>query len=78
MRKTVLTLGTFDGVHKGHQALVRKVVRPSPRFARAERHFILWNAARHAGEPSAKPVLLTTLEEKLRAPNVLVSIPSRC
>jgi riboflavin kinase/FMN adenylyltransferase len=77
--RSVLTLGTFDGVHRGHQALVRKVVGRAralraqsvvlsfgmpPRHKSGEaRHEM---AARHAGEPPAKPVLLTTLAEKLQ------------
>ena len=67
MRSSVLTLGTFDGVHRGHQALIRKVVARA-RASRAQSVVLSFGMPpRHAGEPPAKPVLLTTLAEKLQA-----------
>lgn len=63
---SVLTLGTFDGMHRGHQALIRKVVSRA-RARHAASVVLSFNMPpRHAGEPPRKPVLLTTLEEKLR------------
>lgn len=65
MPKSVLTLGTFDGVHRGHLALVRKVVSRA-RARRAQSVVLSFDMPpRHAGEPPAKPVLLSTLSEKL-------------
>jgi len=65
VRRSVLTLGTFDGVHRGHQALIQKVVSRA-RAQRARSVVLSFDMPpRHAGEPSARPVLLTTLEEKL-------------
>ncbi len=66
MPNSVVTLGTFDGVHRGHQALLRKVVLRA-RARRAKSVVLAFGMPpRHAGEPLVKPVLLTTLPEKLR------------
>src|SRR5262245_14534583 len=66
MRKSVVTLGTFDGVHRGHQALFQKVVARA-RAIRAQPVALTFGMPpRHAGEPVARPVLLTTLPEKIQ------------
>jgi len=66
MPKSVITLGTFDGVHRGHRALLHKVVLRA-RAIRAKAVALVFDMPpRHAGEPLAKPVLLTTLAEKRR------------
>jgi len=66
MSKSVITLGTFDGVHRGHQALLRQVVARA-RAARATSVALTFDMPpRHAGEPRLRPVLLTTLSEKRR------------
>jgi riboflavin kinase/FMN adenylyltransferase len=66
MPKSVVTLGTFDGVHRGHRALLGKVVSRA-RAIRAKAAALVFDMPpRHAGEPRAKPVLLTTLAEKRR------------
>jgi riboflavin kinase/FMN adenylyltransferase len=67
MLKSVLTLGTFDGVHRGHQALIRKVVGRARALSAQSVVLSFDMPPRHAGEPPAKPVLLTTLAEKLLA-----------
>jgi riboflavin kinase/FMN adenylyltransferase len=66
MRRSVLTLGTFDGMHRGHQALIRQVV--SRAHARHADSVVLSfdMPPRHSGEARRKPVQLTTLEEKIR------------
>ncbi len=77
MRKTVVTLGTFDGVHRGHQALLNKVVTRARAIKAKSVVLAFGMPPRHAGEPSAtqpggrspavwRPVLLTTLPEKIR------------
>ncbi len=64
MRKTVLTLGTFDGVHLGHQALFKKVIQQA-KASRATPVALAFDMPpRHAGEPGTQPILLTTLAEK--------------
>jgi riboflavin kinase/FMN adenylyltransferase len=64
MPKSVITLGTFDGVHRGHQALLKKVVARARALRAASVALLFDMPPRHAGEPLSKPVLLTTLLEK--------------
>src|SRR5262245_61187049 len=64
MPKSVLTLGTFDGVHRGHQAIFKKVVQRSRARKAIPMALAFDMPPRHAGVPGSKPVLLTTLEEK--------------
>lgn len=64
VRGTVLTVGTFDGVHLGHQAVLREIVRRAE--ARRLRS-ILVTFDRHpltVVRPESAPPLLTTPDEK--------------
>src|SRR5688572_7366997 len=65
MRKSVLTLGTFDGVHLGHQALISKVVKRAKAIGATPVALAFDMPPRHADKPHAIPVLLNTLSEKL-------------
>ena len=65
MRRSVLTLGTFDGVHRGHQMLLRRVLQRA-RPLRAKSVVLAFDMPpRHVGDLSEKSILLTTLPEKL-------------
>lgn len=64
-RRTTVTVGTFDGVHLGHQEVLREIVR---RAQAADRASVLVTFEPHPLEivaPERAPRLLTTSEEKL-------------
>ncbi|HWC06931.1 MAG TPA: bifunctional riboflavin kinase/FAD synthetase [Gemmatimonadota bacterium] len=64
-RRTTITVGTFDGFHRGHQEVLREIVR---RARAADRASVLVTFEPHPLEivaPDRAPRLLTTLEEKL-------------
>jgi riboflavin kinase/FMN adenylyltransferase len=64
-RRTTVTVGTFDGFHRGHQEVLREIVR---RARAADRASVLVTFEPHPLEivaPDRAPRLLTTLEEKL-------------
>ena len=62
---TVATVGTFDGIHRGHQAVLREVVQRAGKAG--ERTTLLVTFDPHPLEvvnPSAAPRLLTLSDEK--------------
>ena len=64
MKGAVVTLGTFDGVHRGHQAVIAEVLRRGGRDGLAS---VLVTFEPHplaVVNPPATPKLLTTPEEK--------------
>ena len=63
-RGAVITVGTFDGVHRGHRAVLEKIVR---RSVRSGRRSVLVTFDPHPlriVRPENAPQLLTTPEEK--------------
>jgi riboflavin kinase/FMN adenylyltransferase len=61
---TVVTVGTFDGVHRGHQAVLAEIAR---RARESKRESVLVTFEPHPLEvvnPQAAPPLLTTGDEK--------------
>jgi riboflavin kinase / FMN adenylyltransferase len=65
-RNPVLTIGNFDGVHLGHQAIFRRVLEKS---AEISGESIVYTFDPHPVEilaPERKPLLITPLEERLR------------
>jgi riboflavin kinase/FMN adenylyltransferase len=70
-RPTVLTLGVFDGLHLGHQRIMRTVVERS-RAARAVPTVITFDPhPRAVLHPESAPPLLQTFDQKIEALGVL-------
>ncbi len=64
--RRVLTLGTFDGVHRGHQAIIAEVRSAARRRAETEAAAVTFAThPRAVLTPERSPRLLTTLEERL-------------
>ncbi len=63
-RRTTVTVGTFDGMHRGHQAVLAEIVR---RARAAERASVLVTFEPHPLKvvaPGRAPAILTTLDER--------------
>ncbi|MBI3548118.1 MAG: riboflavin biosynthesis protein RibF [Elusimicrobia bacterium] len=62
--KGLLTIGTFDGVHRGHRALVRRLVAEASRH-RLLPHVVLFKRPpRFFFQPAAATPLMTTVAER--------------
>lgn len=62
--ENVATIGVFDGVHAGHQLLVRKVREEARRVGLPSLVITFDRQPRQLFDPTFRPQLLTTLEEK--------------
>lgn len=62
---SVVTVGTFDGVHLGHQAILRKVLQRSEVWSGTSLVLTFEPHPRHILRPDVSPQLLTTTREKL-------------
>ncbi len=65
-KQAALTIGNFDGVHLGHQALMREVVSAARRLAGQATVVTFDPHPQALLHPDRKPALLTTLDEKTR------------
>ena len=63
---TELTIGVFDGVHRGHRHLVDQVVKEAAETNRLAGVITLRNHPSSVLDPSFMPSYLTTVEERLR------------
>ena len=63
----VATIGMFDGVHEGHQLLISMVTEKARTTGLASMVITFDHAPRQILDPSFRPQLLTTLEEKTEA-----------
>jgi riboflavin kinase/FMN adenylyltransferase len=64
-RPTALTIGVFDGVHRGHQALVRRVIESARRDNLAAAAVTFHPHPRQVVHPDAQISYLTSLEDRL-------------
>lgn len=64
-KRTVLTLGTFDGIHLGHQQIIRKVVECSEEFHLRNIVITFHPHPRKVINPELQIKLLTTSEEQI-------------
>jgi len=65
--KSIATIGMFDGVHRGHQLLIRMVTDEARRLGFLSTVVTFDKSPRQVLDPSFKPQMLTTLEEKTEA-----------
>lgn len=69
--KTVLTIGTFDGVHRGHQKIIKKVVEISKTESLRNLIITFYPHPRKVINPNSNINLLTTQEEQAEILNQL-------
>ena len=63
----VATIGMFDGVHRGHQLLIGMVTEKARHMGLTSTVITFDRAPRQVLDPTFRPQLLTTLEEKTEA-----------
>src|SRR4051812_29282976 len=62
---TVITVGTFDGVHRGHRDVIERIVQRASQIGVASLLVTFDPHPLEVVNPAAAPLLLTTREEKL-------------
>jgi riboflavin kinase/FMN adenylyltransferase len=65
-RDTELTIGVFDGVHRGHRHLIDQVVKEAAETDRLSGVITLRNHPSSVLDPNFTPNYLTTVDERLR------------
>ncbi len=62
--RPVLTLGNFDGLHRGHQAILQQVINRANQLTGTSLVFTFQSHPLELLAPDKRPPLLTTLEER--------------
>lgn len=70
-RDTALAIGIFDGVHRGHQALITKMVRYAHRRKKLPAVMTFFPHPAHVLRPDLKLAYLMSLDERLRQLSLL-------
>ena len=65
-RDSVLTIGVFDGVHRGHQSLIAKVVAEGRAKGAASGVLTFRNHPDSVLNPDFRPQYITSIEERIR------------
>ncbi len=65
LREPVVTLGTFDGVHLGHRAIIERLVKKAREKGKKSLLVTYEPHPQSVVAPESAPKILTTLEEKL-------------
>jgi riboflavin kinase/FMN adenylyltransferase len=65
LRRPVVTIGNFDGIHLGHQAILRTVVARARALSGEAVVYTFDPHPRKVLRPDSAPALLTTLEQRL-------------
>ncbi|MCM8813597.1 MAG: riboflavin biosynthesis protein RibF [Candidatus Omnitrophica bacterium] len=63
---TVVAIGTFDGVHRGHQTIIRRAVREAGRLRARSLILTFFPHPLNVTSPDRQPALLTALAHRLR------------
>src|SRR5213083_2857173 len=71
LRPTVLTLGVFDGLHLGHQLIIKTVVGRARALGLAPTVITFDPHPRAVLHPESSPPLLQTFDQKIEAFGVL-------
>jgi riboflavin kinase / FMN adenylyltransferase len=66
-KNAVVTIGNFDGMHRGHQEIIRRVVSDARRAAQIAAVLTLFPHPARVLRPTAAPAMIMTLEQRLAA-----------